>query len=195
MSKYSIDSTTLTAIGDAVRSKTGGSDPILVSNLATAISGITTGGGDLSLTYVKGTPIQCRYNNMKLDFVLPITDYLPSDISKLKVLIGIEGTPSGDCGIWYNKSANLINATVSSYINENGQEITNAGTCPILIGGFYVKVGYNTINNPDPNCLALINGKLYTVVKNGNGSDYIYKNTSSFAVSNHTFEYIIIKEA
>lgn len=45
MSKYVIDSTTLVAIGDAVREKEGTTEPILVSDLATRISAIETGGG------------------------------------------------------------------------------------------------------------------------------------------------------
>lgn len=43
--KYVIDKTTLTAIGDAVRAKGNTEDKILVSNLATAISNLPTGGG------------------------------------------------------------------------------------------------------------------------------------------------------
>lgn len=45
MSKYAIESTTLTAIGDAVREKTGTEDLIPVPQLASKILGIT-GGGD-----------------------------------------------------------------------------------------------------------------------------------------------------
>ena len=45
MSKYVIDKTTLTAIGDAVRAKGNTEDKILVSDLATAISNLPTGGG------------------------------------------------------------------------------------------------------------------------------------------------------
>ena len=46
MSAYIIQEKTLTDIADAVREKSGTSDPILVSNLPAAISGIQTGGGD-----------------------------------------------------------------------------------------------------------------------------------------------------
>ena len=44
MSKYAIESTTLTAIGDAVREKTGTEDLIPVPQLASKILGITGGG-------------------------------------------------------------------------------------------------------------------------------------------------------
>lgn len=46
MSKYVIDSTTLVAIGDAVREKEGTTAPIAVNQLATRISAIETGGGE-----------------------------------------------------------------------------------------------------------------------------------------------------
>ena len=44
--KYVIEDTTLNAIGDAVRAKGNTEDKILVSNLATAINNLPTGGGD-----------------------------------------------------------------------------------------------------------------------------------------------------
>lgn len=45
MSKYVIDSSTLTSIGDAVREKGGTNELILVKDLATAITNLPTGGG------------------------------------------------------------------------------------------------------------------------------------------------------
>lgn len=45
MSKYVIDSSTLTSIANAVRAKTGTTDPIKVSDIPTAISNISGGGG------------------------------------------------------------------------------------------------------------------------------------------------------
>lgn len=47
MSKYVIDSSTLTSIADAVRTKGGTTDPIVVSDIPTAIANIPSGGGDL----------------------------------------------------------------------------------------------------------------------------------------------------
>lgn len=47
MADYLIQDTTLTGIADAIRGKTGGADPIPVSGMAGAISGIQTGGGGL----------------------------------------------------------------------------------------------------------------------------------------------------
>ena len=45
MSKYVIDSSTLTSIADAVRAKTGSTESIVVSDIPTEISKISGGGG------------------------------------------------------------------------------------------------------------------------------------------------------
>lgn len=44
MAKYTIDITTLTSIGDAIRAKDGTSAPIAVAALASRISGLSVGG-------------------------------------------------------------------------------------------------------------------------------------------------------
>lgn len=51
MAKYAINDTTLTGIADAIRGKAGGTDPILVSDFATAISNISGGGADINVSY------------------------------------------------------------------------------------------------------------------------------------------------
>ena len=43
MAKYSIDSTTLTGIGDAIRAKDGSADPIHVPDIPSRIAAIQTG--------------------------------------------------------------------------------------------------------------------------------------------------------
>lgn len=45
MAEYLIQDTTLTGIADAIRGKTGGTDPVAVSDMAAQIEGIQTGGG------------------------------------------------------------------------------------------------------------------------------------------------------
>lgn len=45
MSKYAIEKSTLTAIADAIREKGNTDTKILVSDLATAISNLSVGGG------------------------------------------------------------------------------------------------------------------------------------------------------
>lgn len=46
MSEYLIQGETLTGIADAIREKTGGTDPVAVSDMAAQIEGIQSGGGD-----------------------------------------------------------------------------------------------------------------------------------------------------
>ena len=45
MAEYLIQDTTLTGIADAIREKTGGTDPVSVSDMAAQIEGIQAGGG------------------------------------------------------------------------------------------------------------------------------------------------------
>lgn len=47
MAEYLIQDTTLTGIADAIREKTGGTDPVAVSDMAAQIEGIQAGGGDI----------------------------------------------------------------------------------------------------------------------------------------------------
>lgn len=46
MAEYLIQGETLTGIADAIRGKTGGTDPVAVSDMAARIEGIQAGGGD-----------------------------------------------------------------------------------------------------------------------------------------------------
>ena len=47
MAEYLIQGETLTGIADAIREKTGGTDPVAVSDMAGKIAGIEAGGGDI----------------------------------------------------------------------------------------------------------------------------------------------------
>lgn len=51
MAKYAINDTTLTDIADAIREKTKGTESILVSDFAVAISNISGGGANIDVTY------------------------------------------------------------------------------------------------------------------------------------------------
>ena len=58
MANYLIQDTTLTGIAEAIRSKTGGTDPILVADMAAKIESISGGGGSLPAgAYWKSTGI------------------------------------------------------------------------------------------------------------------------------------------
>lgn len=55
MSKYLVDSADMTAIADAIRSKTGDSNPMTVADMPTEIDSISTGGTDYMAQRVQGT--------------------------------------------------------------------------------------------------------------------------------------------
>lgn len=64
MAEYLIQDTTLTSIADAIRGKTGGTDPVAVSDMAAQIEGIQAGGGgdidaliDRSITKISSSSV------------------------------------------------------------------------------------------------------------------------------------------
>lgn len=75
MSKYVINDTTLTAIGDAIREKNGTSDLIPVSGLADAITNLPSGGGGggLSITKVSDN------KGYSLTYNIDLSEYISKD--------------------------------------------------------------------------------------------------------------------
>lgn len=62
MARYFVQDTSLTAIADAIRSKTGGTDALTLDGMAEAVAGIQTGGGggdDLLNQIVARTVTEC----------------------------------------------------------------------------------------------------------------------------------------
>lgn len=63
MSKYLVEESTLTDIADAIREQTGDENPIMLSNYASAISGISGGSHEYSTdeqevgTWIDGSPV------------------------------------------------------------------------------------------------------------------------------------------
>ena len=64
MAEYLIQDTTLTGIADAIRGKTGGTEPVAVSDMAAQIEGIQAGGGgdidaliDRSITEISSSSV------------------------------------------------------------------------------------------------------------------------------------------
>ena len=72
MSKVLIEEKTLTAIGDAIRSKTGGTELIAPLDMAAAISNLTAGGGELE--YLRLTRGDASDDNISWY----LEEYLPS---------------------------------------------------------------------------------------------------------------------
>lgn len=70
MAEYLIQDTTLTAIADAIRSKTGTTEPMPVTDMANQITSITTGGGgDYTVTFMNynGTAVLYEKQVMEHD--------------------------------------------------------------------------------------------------------------------------------
>ena len=72
MSKVFIEESTLTSIGDAIRSKTGEAGLIAPLDMATALSNLTTGGGELEYLQLTRGDV----GNSTISWYLE--DYLPS---------------------------------------------------------------------------------------------------------------------
>lgn len=78
MSKYIIDSSTLTSIADAVRTKGGTTDPIVVSDIPTAITNIPSGGNPV-ITELTVTQNGTYTASDGVDGYSPITVNVPQD--------------------------------------------------------------------------------------------------------------------
>lgn len=62
MAKYVIEDTTLIGIADAIRAKTGGTDPIAVTDMAAQIAAITGGGSEELITIFPETELSFAFN-------------------------------------------------------------------------------------------------------------------------------------
>ena len=104
MANVFIQDSTMSAIGDAIRAKTGGTDKLLPADMATAISGITTGGGGGGL-YTAGTvygsgsgPVTVQHNLGVIPDLFLI--YCPANITS--------GNYDGLLRVAFGVSANLF---------------------------------------------------------------------------------------
>lgn len=129
MSKYLIDSETLTDIADAIREHTGDSNPIAVSSMATQISSIVGGDGhtysttehevgtwiDGSTLYEKTIPATWSASNnvITLDFTPDIIFFVlggsyKKDPSNNIAHLGYYVSESNNTRAYYRKSDNSI---------------------------------------------------------------------------------------
>lgn len=92
MSKYVIDSSTLTSIADAVRTKGGTTDPIVVSDIPTAIANLPSGGNPV-ITELTVTQNGTYTASDGVDGYSPVTVNVPQDGSPPESAFVI----SGDC--------------------------------------------------------------------------------------------------
>lgn len=110
MSKYVINESTLTSIGDAIRAKGGTTDKILVSDLATAITNLPTGGsggGDLP------EAIEC-----KLDY----WNYGGHNtwLIDLKKPIKVVDTSTASAYQFFTNARNVTDASHMTFVTPNG---------------------------------------------------------------------------
>lgn len=137
MSKYAIEDTTLTAIGNAIREKEGSTEPILVSDFASRIAEIETGGGGGGLDI--DTDIEdMAVSEIGADWVNMVRSYLNTATNNYGAAIieayGAEGDsvfPSGDFAIGTMSACKLLNLTTLTVTDEvafNGDlKITSTG--------------------------------------------------------------------
>ena len=113
MSKYVIDSSTLTSIADAVRTKGGTTDPIVVSDIPTAITNLPSGGEPI-ITELTVTQNGTYTASDGVDGYSPVTVNVPQDGSPPESAFVI----SGDC------SYRFANDGWNWFIEKYGDRIT-----------------------------------------------------------------------
>lgn len=120
MSKYVIDSSTLTSIADAVRTKGGTTDPIVVSDIPTAITNLPS-GGDPVITELIVTQNGTYTAPDGVDGYSPVTVNVPQDGSPPESAFVI----SGNCQ--YRFAYNGWNWFIEKYGNKiTTKDISNA---------------------------------------------------------------------
>ena len=108
MSKYVIDSSTLTSIADAVRTKGGTTEPIVVSDIPAAITNLPSGGEPV-ITELTVTQNGTYTASDGVDGYSPVTVNVPQDGSPPESAFVI----SGDCS--YRFSNNGWNWFIEQY--------------------------------------------------------------------------------
>ena len=124
MAEYIIQDTTLTAIGDAIRAKTGGTELIVPENMPTEIESIQSGGEDwvnqittyISLFYKREFP-------EGYDLVIKFNDFAQPDLSQMCAYtknlnsVKIKGTVINNAAVnrtFKNSHVKIIDLTESS---------------------------------------------------------------------------------
>ena len=119
-----VSASKLTAIGDAIRTKTGGQADLTLDEMATAVSGISTGG------------LPSEYE--QVDYITTVMGgYIDSgfqpDSNTRVVFMGVRATSSGDCNFFGARKA-LKNDEFSAYKYTSDSAITSRyGTTEKLV--------------------------------------------------------------
>lgn len=154
---YSLENTTdLTALGNAIRAKTSGSATMTVAEMATAINGITTGGGssatlpDNYMTFEKtndgqGNPVVNidLYGHIQNTTAQDINNTVYSYVYPVSSLASIKNT----IGVYYGDNYDFLNTQMNVSLHDNqinylpsyflGQDVSNQ----------YISITLNLANN------------------------------------------------
>lgn len=143
MAEYIIQDSTLTAIGDAIRAKTGGTELIVPENMPTEIENIQSGNSELADAYYAMTSCLTAIsfqNSTKLEYVPPIdtsdrTSFLRtffgcSNLKKIDFINTSNGTNfanmfSNCTSLTTIPQLDVSNGTVFSYMFNNCNKLVN----------------------------------------------------------------------
>ncbi|MBR5559017.1 MAG: hypothetical protein IKU72_02075 [Oscillospiraceae bacterium] len=128
MANVFIEESTMTAIGDAIRAKTGGTGGILPANMPAEIANITTGGGG-GVTNTSGGlifPADITASSANVFDQNTISGYIRVEIPE-------DGIPLGGWAYWYLKGTNSAGSSVGTieegqYLMAPGEELTVKST-------------------------------------------------------------------
>ena len=149
MTKYLIDSNTLTGIANAIREQTGDINPIAVSNMAQEIESIE-GGGSVNYsttehevgTWIDGSTIYEKTIAIEVSRLAPTTYDVPADMAYMVCMEGIAFSGA-------STSANSV--ALGYYVSSTDRFVAyyNASTRKITVSDAYAwannGVGYITI--------------------------------------------------
>lgn len=132
MAKYSIDSSTLTDIADAIRTQYGEASPIAVTDMAEAILGIEGGGGeannidmgDITFTAASTDEVVIEHSLGEIPqylFVFPATNAVPTGDNEIALVLRREngsvwlarGSSKSSRFFVVNDFANVTNTTIT----------------------------------------------------------------------------------
>lgn len=178
MSKVYLEDSTLTAIGNAIRGKTGESGLLLPSEMASAITNIPTGGGgsggDFDLSNIK----YYVYNSSKVEssYIMP-NDF--SENSTILLWASSEWDGTTNKGVLGGLCMASMYFDVYPTVQQRGGFYTKEYRSPIKVNTLLTTVGYGIT---DATAAGMLNPTFFI----RNGIDYDSKNNKVIKVQADT---------
>lgn len=174
MSKVYLEDSTLTAIGNAIRGKTGESGLLLPSEMASAITNIPTGGGDFDLSNIK----YYVYNSSKVEssYIMP-NDF--SENSTILLWASSEWDGTTNKGVLGGLCMASMYFDVYPTVQQRGGFYTEEYRSPIKVSTLLTTVGYGIT---DATAAGMLNPTFFM----RNGIDYDSKNNKVIKVQADT---------